>query len=136
MSGKNTELSDVGVLSYEYEQAQTFAVKIGDVVAGARERRADRQAQLELARRIRALSDLLDPLAARPEDAGAALTVPVGLAQRLREHRRDLPAQLPELARHLGEGEVLAESEIETLELIRALSEREASIVFRRMVRR
>jgi len=129
-------MSDVGVLSYEYKQAQELTERIDAVLESASERRVDRQRQMELSRLLRGLVDLIDPIAARPEDAGAALAVPVGLARRLRDQRRELQGELSELVRRLREGEALEPGEIEILALIKDLSEREASAVFRRMVRR
>jgi ABC-type transporter Mla subunit MlaD len=129
-------MSDVGILSYEYQQARQLTQRIGNVLAAAHDQRVDRQEQMELARLLRGLVDLVDPLNARPEDAAAALTVPVGLARRLRDQRSGLGAALPTLAQRLRRGEPLEQDDLELLETINGLTEREASIVFRRMVRR
>jgi hypothetical protein len=129
-------MSGVGVLSFEYKQAQDLAQRIALVLAAAAHDRVDRQAQLELARLLRGLAPLLDPLNAHAGDAGAALLVPVGLVQRLRDERRELADELPVLMGHLQEGQPLAPEDVAILELIKDLTERESSVVFRRMVRR
>jgi hypothetical protein len=129
-------MSDVGILSFEYKQAQELTERLEAVLAAAREQTVDRQAEMALARLLRGLVDLIDPLAARPEDAGAALTVPVGLGRRLRDQRRELQVELPPLMHRLRNGDALEPGDIELLGLIKDLTEREASVVFRRMVRR
>lgn len=128
-------VADVGVLSYEYEQARALGSKIDEVLRAAREGRVARQEQTELGRMLRGLVDLLDPLAARPEDAVATLSVPVGLARRLRE-QDDARRGLPLVAQRLSGGELLSSDDVALLEQIASLTEREASVVFRRMVRR
>lgn len=129
-------MSDVGTLSFEYKQAQSLSERIDAVLRATAADCVDRQEQLQLSLLLRGLVQLIDPLGAHPEDAGAALSVPVGLARRLRDQRDQLKDELPDLVVRLRDGMELGVDDVELLTRLKELTEHEASVVFRRMVRR
>jgi hypothetical protein len=118
-------MSDVGNLSYEYEQAHNLEAKL--------------KATLDVSLLL-ALVELLDPLNAPEAESPQVMNVPVGLARRLRSRDFEgepISAALGRLAStmHKPQG-TLSEADMRLLQEVNSETAREAATVFRRMVRR
>lgn len=132
-------MSDVGILSYEYERASNLANKIKailDETYGA----VDRQARAELRPLLLALVDLLDPLNSAAIDSPDVMKVPVGLVRRLRTKSfegKAMSEALGQLALVIDDREhELSDGDVQLLRDVRGETSREVSTVIRRMVRR
>jgi hypothetical protein len=132
-------MSDVGSLSYEYERANELATKLNATLQlpGGK---VDRQARAELRPLLLALVELLDPLNASDTETADMMSVPIGLAVRLRDREfdgRPISEALGRLASTMHDQNVqLNEKDMELLRKVNGETAREASTVFRRMVRR
>ena len=132
-------MSDVGNLSYEYEQAHNLEAKLKATLDVSRGN-LDRQARAELQPLLLALVELLDPLNAPEAESPQVMNVPVGLARRLRSRDFEgepISAALGRLAStmHKPQG-TLSEADMRLLQEVNSETAREAATVFRRMVRR
>jgi hypothetical protein len=132
-------MSDVGSLSYEYERANDLAEKLGATLEEPCGK-VDRQARAELRPLLLALVDLLDPLSPRGADSPDVMKVPVGLVRRLRKRNfegQSMSEALGQLASVISRrGRELSEKDLRLLREVNGETAREASTVFRRMVRR
>lgn len=132
-------MSDVGSLSYEYERASELGAKLNATLALPVDK-VDRQARAELRPLLLALVDLLDPLQASDTETADMMSVPVGLAVRLRDRDfdgRPISEALGRLATTMHDQNVqLSEKDMELLREVNGETAREAATVFRRMVRR
>lgn len=133
-------MSDVGILSYEYEQASRLVSTLEALLERTDGGQGDRQERMEAARILRALLDLLDPIAAQGGDPDVAMNIPVGLVRRLRETRFEgepYADALRELLDRLSDREhALADEDIRLLRNVAGATEQEAASVYRRLVRR
>jgi hypothetical protein len=132
-------MTDVGTLSYEYERANEVAHALGAALQ-ATDGNVPRQARAELRPLLLALVDLLNPLEASPTGTADVMSVPVGLALRLRDrdfHGQPISRALGELAATIADkGRRLSAEDMELLREVNGETEREVSTAFRRMVRR
>jgi|SRR5665213_806117 hypothetical protein len=132
-------MSDVGSLSYEYERANELARKL-DATLSAPGCDVDRQARSELRPLLLALVDLLDPLHASQTDTNDVMSVPIGLAVRLRGREfngRPIGDALGALAGTMSHRDAkLTEEDMRLLREVNGETAREVSTAFRRMVRR
>jgi len=132
-------MTDVGTLSYEYERANEVASALGAALETS-DGSVDRQARAELRPLLLALVDLLNPLGASSAGTADVMSVPVGLALRLRDrefHGQPISEALGNLAETIGDkGRRLSDQDMELLREVNGETEREVSTAFRRMVRR
>jgi hypothetical protein len=132
-------MTDVGSLSYEYERANEVATALGAALA-ASDGNIDRQVRAELRPLLLALVDLLDPLGASDTQAVDVMSVPVGLALRLRDHEphgEPISKALGRLAASIDQrNRRLSDEEMQLLREVNDATAREVSTAFRRMVRR
>jgi hypothetical protein len=133
-------MSDVGVLSYEYEQANHLAQRLEEVLDLQSRTDVSRQQRAELARVLEGLLALLDPLSGSHADPSLALDVPPGLVRRLRKQRvgkGSFSVALKSSAERLADwDEPLRDEDFDVLQKMANATEREVSTMFRRMVRR
>lgn len=133
-------MSDVGTLSYEYQQAEKLAHKLEQLRDQATQQAAERELRLQVALALDGLIGLLDPLGEETEHGDAAMHTPVGLVKRLRSQRFDgdsYSAALKTLRERLADpAEELDNSDVRLLNDLTGATEHEVAATFRRMVRR
>jgi hypothetical protein len=146
-------MSDVSILSNEYERASALSKKLDSTLLDLKKERrglprieeSDAETVREklhfLAQVLRAIALLLDPSQQRPVEPQAAASVPSPLVARLRaQHEGDLPYYVDDLARVADALESrptqLVDAELRLLDDTAKAADAETSEVFRRLMRR
>jgi hypothetical protein len=133
-------VSDVGTLSYEYQQATKLAHKLEQLLDQARRGGTERELRLQVALALEGLIGLLDPLSEDAEHGDAAMHTPIGLVRRLRSQQFE-GTSYSDALKHLRQRLVdpvdgLEENDLRLLDELTGATEHEVAATFRRMVRR
>jgi hypothetical protein len=146
-------MSDVSILSNEYERASALSRSFDSTLLGLQKERRGlprvedtesgklHERLLFLAKVLRTIALLIDPSQERPLEHEVAASVPTPLVARLRaEHEGDLPYYVSDLVRVADSLETrpatFADDDLRLLEDLAKAADAETSELFRRMMRR